>query len=512
MRVTLFLAALALVAPAIAAGQPGQAPGPAALADRIETLRREWRIPGAAVAIVRNDSVLLSRGFGVQRIGEGEPVDAETLFAIGSTTKAFTSAAIALLVGEGALDWDDPVTSHLPAFALSDPWLTREITIRDLLAHRSGLPMANLMWLTGLHDTGEMVRRLRFLEPSGEFRGDLSYQNVLYAAAGMIVERVAGVSWDEFVATRLLGPLGMDRSRTGVAGLVRVSNVASPHAEIDGRPRPVPYRDADAVGAAGSILSSADDLAAWLRFQLADGRVAGRALVSEATLLETRRPQIPIRPEGALTAFYPDTRSLAYGMGWVLSGYRGRTLLDHGGGIDGMTSLVALVPEERLGIAILTNLQTATPPYWILYPLLDALLGEAPVDRSGSFRALADEVEQVTGAAPARRAGRPPALPLTDYPASYGHPALGEAEVEVADGRLVLRMGRLAGPLVSWHFETFRVDWDDRAWLAAAGPGWVTFRLDRAGNVEALDLVAVPGESWRLERAGPDDRPPPDGR
>lgn len=487
------------MAPASSAVQPlpiGELDG------RIDALREAFGIPGLAIAVVRHDSIVLARGYGIRRVGEAGRIDAETLFAIGSTTKAFTSTAMAMLVGEGALAWDDPVASLLPGFALEDAWLTREITVRDILAHRSGLPMANLLWLSGLHDTGELVRRLRFLEPASGFRSAFSYQNVLYAAAGQIVERTTGSAWGDFVEQRIFDPLGMERSTTSLADLEVAGNVASPHVSIDGAVQPVPYRDIDAIGPAGSILSSAEDMGEWLRFQLSGGLARDGELLDREALLETRRPQILIPPEGPVATFYPDARSLAYGMGWVISEYRGRTLLDHGGGIDGMTTLVAMVPEEGLGVAILTNHQTATPPYWILYPVLDVLLGHEPVDRTDGFRAIADQVEAILRVEPARVDGTRPLLPLESYAGAYESTPLGSARVTLEDGRLVFRFGRFTGPLAAWHFDTFRVEWEDRAWRAAAGPGWITFRLDRAGKVERLELIAIPGETpWTFERS-----------
>lgn len=466
----------------------------------VDAIRESFGIPGMAIAIVRGDSVLLAEGYGLRRAGATDPVDDETLFAIGSTTKAFTSTALAILVGDGALGWDDRVGDHLPGFRLADPWTTREITIRDVLGHRSGLPMANLMWLTGSHDTDELVRRLRHLEPALGFRDGLAYQNVLYAAAGSIVERATGRSWAAFVDEQILSPLGMRRTRTGVAGLSSVPNVASPHATIDGGARPVPYRDIDAVGPAGSILSSAGDMARWLRFQLADGLVDGRAVVDREALLETRRPQTVMRPDGPLAVFYPDSPSLAYGMGWVASRYRGRTLLDHAGGIDGMTALVALLPEERIGVAILANLQLEVPPYWILYPLLDVLLGVEPIDRTEPFRGLMEQVREAVAVAPPRTPDSPPSLPIEAYAGVYDHPAIGSVEVTIAGDRLAFGLGGMEAPLEPWHVDTFRADWTDRAWRAAAGPGWVTFHLDREAAAVSLELVAVPGERWRFDR------------
>jgi len=472
------------------------------LAASLESMREEWRIPGLAVALVRGDSVLLVRGFGMREAGRPEAVGPATLFAIGSATKAFTSAVAASLVDDGSLAWDDPVVDHLPSFRLRDPWTTRKITLRDLLAHRSGLPMANFMWLPGGADRDELIGRLRHLEPTTGFRESFTYQNVLYAAAGAVLERAGGASWAELVGDRLLAPLGMARTRTSLEGLDAEADIATPHALVDGVEVPVPYRDIHAVAPAGAILSTASDMARWLRFQLgATGEQLGPGAVPAGALDETRRPQIPMRLEGPLGVFYPKARRVAYGMGWTISDYRGRTLLDHGGGIDGMTTLVALLPEEQIGVAILSNRQLPLPPYWILYSLLDELL-EAPerVDWSGHFREVVASLPQPTP--PEREADADPSHGPSAYVGAYRNPGLGWIEVEEEAGALGFAIGSMSGALEPWHHDTFRAAWDDVAWSAAAGPAWITFRLDRRGEVEALIFEPLPGERWRFERVG----------
>jgi len=470
-----------------------------ALEARIEAYLVDWGIPGLSLALVQGDSVLV-RGFGVRRIDESDRIDGQTLFAIGSTTKAFTSTAAALLVGEGRLGWDDPVIEHLPGFTLYDPWVTREITLRDLLAHRSGLPMANAMWQGGQLDADELLERLRHLKPMTGFRETFTYQNVLYLAAGQIIAEVAETTWAEFVERRLFSPLGMTRSRTGSRALEGVANIATPHAVFEGEVVPVPYRDIEAVGPAGSILSTGADMARWLRLQLGEGAIAGRRLIDAEALLETRRPQTVIRREGPLELFYPGAHRLEYGMGWIVSDYRGLQVLDHAGGIDGMTSLVAIVPEEELGIALLTNLQTSTPPYGLLYDLLDVLMGHEPVDRTNQFQELAVAVEGMVATEPPRAPGTRPALPPAAYEGSYASELLGAARVLVEDGRLVFRLGSFVGALEHWHHDTFRAEWTDRAWRSAAGAGWVSFRLGRDGTIRDLELALVPGEAWTFER------------
>ncbi|HUP00922.1 MAG TPA: serine hydrolase [Gemmatimonadota bacterium] len=477
---------------------PAQEIDLAGLDAEIEATREAWRIPGLAVAIVKDDSILLAKGYGARDVGRPGPIDAETLFAIGSATKAFTAAAIGILVDEGRLGWDDRVAERLPGFALHDPYASAEITIRDLLAHRSGLPMANLMWLGGQLDREEMVRRLRYLEPATGFRAGFGYQNALYLTAGLIIQEVTGRTWDAFVTDRILRPLGMERTNTSVDSLAGLENVAAPHARVDGEPRPVPYRDIDHVGPAGSIHSSAADMARWLRFQLAGGVAEGRRLLEEATLAETHGPQIVLRRESILARLYPNTHVLAYGMGWLTSDYHGKLLLDHGGGIDGMTSLVGLLPEEGLGVALLTNFQLPMPPYWLLYSIIDRFLGQEPKDWSGEFQAMAQELDG--SSEPERVPGTRPSLPIERYAGTYENPPLGAAGIALESSGLAFRYGTMEAALEHWHRDTFRADWRSAAWQAAAGPGWVTFRLDRKGEVAGLVLEAIPGEEWDFDR------------
>lgn len=468
----------------------------------LEALRAEIGIPGMAVAVVHGKSVVLAEGYGTRRAGGTDPVDADTLFAIGSATKAFTATALGMAVDGTDLGWDDRVVGRLPGFSLADPWVTAEITLRDLLAHRSGLPPHNLMWLTRPEEAGTLLHRLRHLEPVAGFRAQLTYQNLLYLAAGRVLEETTGRPWAGFLEARIFAPLGMERTVAGLDGLGGRPNVATPHVRVDGRPVPVPFRDIDHVGPAGSISSSAADLARWLRFLLATGRGDGAPLIEPATLEETWRPQTIVPAEDPVwSAFHPAASASSYGMGWFVSDFHGRRLLDHGGGIDGMTALVALLPDEELGVAVLTNLQTPVPPVWIfgvLYRVLDEALGVGPTEwRSGAARLAETFGERPT---PERVADTRPSLPAERYAADYGSDTCGTARVVLEDDRLVFRLGSLEGPLEHWHHDTFRASWEDVAWRAVAGPGWVTFRLDRHGAVEALELEAYPGDNQRFDR------------
>src|SRR5215813_12394898 len=316
---------------------------------------KEWNVPGMAIAVVKDDKILLAQGFGVKKLGEPAPVDDRTLFAIGSCTKAFTAAALGMLVDEGKLKWDDPVTKFLPWFQMYDPYVTREMTVRDLLSHRSGLQtfVGAFIWYHSTYDRNEVIRRVRFLKPTSSFRSRFGYQNIMFPAAGQVVQAIAGKSWDEFVKDRIFSPLEMQDSNSSILALKPGDDFAAPHNERDGKLRVIAYCTADNIAPAGAINSSVRDLAQWIRLQLGHGTYQGKQLLSSAASREMWSAQTTI-PVGE-QAERQGTHFQAYGLGWFLSDYHGRKLISHGGGLDGMISQVGLMPEEHIGIVVLTN-------------------------------------------------------------------------------------------------------------------------------------------------------------
>ncbi|HEX2081749.1 MAG TPA: serine hydrolase [Longimicrobium sp.] len=465
-RPALALAALAAIS-SPAAAQQGPLSG---LEAYVEQGMRDWGVPGLALAVVKDDSVVFSRGFGTRTLGRSEPVDEHTAFAIASTTKAFTATAIAMLVDEGKVRWDDPVSLHLPGFRLSDPGLAGELTVRDLLSHRTGLPTSDFLWYASGSDTDEIMRRMRFLRPFAPPRTRYMYNNLAYMLAGQVVRSASGMPWDEFVRRRILEPLGMRETLTGYAGLQARGNVASPHLEVDDRVQPIPYRDFDNIGPAGSMNSSVHDVAKWIRFQLAGGRAGGERLLSEAQHREMLTPQFLV----PTASFYPAARLArphftAYGLGWFLQDYHGRQLAMHTGSIDGMSALVALVPEERLGLVVFINLDHAELRHALMYRIVDAYLGVPPRDWSAELRPVYAGAEaradSVARARESRRvSGTRPSLPLEAYAGDYVDPdsLLGRVAVRVQDGRLVATTGAGAtGELEHWHYDVFRVRWPD---------------------------------------------------
>jgi CubicO group peptidase (beta-lactamase class C family) len=363
----------------------------------VEQAMRDWSVPGLAIAIVARDSIVLARGYGVRRAGEAEPVNAQTLFGLLSPTKAFTTTALAMLVEEGRISWDDPVVQHLPDFRLSDTTTTRELRVRDLVSHRSGYPDAPRLWYGTGHGGDELVRRLADVEPLAPPGAEFHYNNLLYVVAGEMIETVAGMSWHDFVRERIFLPLGMERSATSVAGLAGRDNVASPHARRVfnrvGAPRPIAYFDADNIAPAGMIHTNALEMTAWLRLHLNEGEYRGRRLLEPASLHHLWQPQIhipdPAAPRlGGDRAFAPlrgFVDSMSYGLGWFLLDYRGQRALIPGGGLNGQRSAVGLLPDVGAGVVILSNMQDTEIALALLYQVFDLFLDVEPRDWSRAF-------------------------------------------------------------------------------------------------------------------------------
>ncbi len=452
----------------------------------------DWDVPGLAVVVVKDGEVVYREGFGVRELGRDEPVTPSTLFSIGSTTKAMTAAAIGMLVDEGALDWDDPVTRHLPGFQLSDRYVTREIRVRDLLTHNAGLGNADFLWYEQETTTQEILERVRLVDPAYSMRASFIYQNIMYAAAGEVVAAVSGMPWSRFVEERIFGPLGMEGSVTTLAATAHEPDVARPHYRVEGRVVPIDNASVDAVPAAGSIWSSVGDMSRWMRFLLADGVTPdGERLLSEATVEELFRPQAMV----PASQFYPTAQLTrphwtTYGLGWFQHDYQGRAVDFHTGSIDGMVAIIGLIRDEDLGVYVLGNLDHAELRHALMYRVFD-LYGDGPgrdwsadlADLYGGFAATADSARQSADAA--RVEGTTPSLPPSAYVGTYQDPLFGTVSVMDGDGGFRLRYGPgLQGRLEHWNYDTFRVTWDAR-WR---GTSQVTFRLDPTGAPASVEI------------------------
>ena len=493
MRIWLIAAVLALGAPAAVAQQFRQKDFDAYVRRGLQTLR----VPGVAVAVVKDGKLVFAQGYGVRTLGDTGRVDAHTLFQIASNTKAFTTAALAMLVDEGKLAWDDPVTKYLPDFQLYDPYVTREFTLRDLVTHRSGLGLGagDLLWFHSSYGRAEIIHRIRAAKPASSFRSRYAYDNVLYIAAGEIVPAVTGQSWDDFIKERILTPLGMTESGTGVAFLSSTPDVATPHAVEKGKLQVVPRDSIDNTGPAGGIVSNVSDMAKWLLCRLDSGRYAGGRLFSErqARVMWAGQTILPIGdPPPPLAALRPSFSE--YGLGWFLRDYRGRKVVAHTGGLAGMTSQVMLVPGERLGLVVLTNGESSLMTA-LGYRLLDTFFGAPPTDWVAAFaqaeqleRAQADSIVRARAGSRDSLAG--PSLPLGRYAGTYRDALYGDATITLENGRLVLRFSHspaFVGDLEHWQYDSFIARWR----TAHIEDAHVTFALEPDGSIEQFKMEAV---------------------
>jgi CubicO group peptidase (beta-lactamase class C family) len=461
----------------------------------IEAAMEDWQVPGAAVGVVSEDTLIYARGFGVREIGKPEKVDERTLFAVASNTKAFTAALLGMLVEEGKLGWDDRVTDHLRDFQLHDPYVTREIRIRDLLTHRSGLPTfgGDNLWIGGSLDREEILRRIRYLKPTASFRTRYQYQNIMYVAAGQIVPAVTGESWDAAILRRIFEPLGMADSNTTIRALETIENVAAPHEVVDGGLKVVEYDFMDSTAPAGAIVSNVVDMSRWMRLNLDEGLFEGKRILSSGIVREMQSMQIPT-PISEDRMEMLGTRFSGYGLGWGISDYRNLKLVTHGGGLSGMISYQALVPEKKLGVIVLTNFAPNELARALVYRIIDTMLGEPVRDWSAEYlkkqardKARADAKEKELLAR--RVSGTRPSLDLEDYTGSYRDDLYGEAEVLLEEGRLLFSYNpRHTGALEHWHHDTFRVAWRHAIYDMAPRP-FLTFDLDETGRAAGLEVT-----------------------
>jgi CubicO group peptidase (beta-lactamase class C family) len=472
----------------------------------IEKAVADWPVVGLGCGVIANGATLFARGFGVRRLGDSDAVDERTLFAIGSVSKSFTGTAIAMLVDEGKISWDSCVIDHLPGFRLFDQWVTREMTVRDLLTHRSGLERGDFMWYKSGYDSNEVMRRIAYLEPSTSFRTTFGYQNIMYLAAGQLIEAVAGVSWDDFIRERIFGPLEMSDSHPSLATVDEHGNVARPHALVDGSMTRIRPHDGFNMNPAGSIYSSVNDMLAWVRLAMDRGVYKGRRLLSSGASQMTQTPQMPIA-QSAWAEMFPDVEFLSYAAGWFVCSYRGVTVVTHGGNIDGMSAVAAVVPDKGFGVVAFANVNTCRLPQAIVFQSIDDLIFGGSTDRLSEFCARERFSRERLDFAEADRkrstiANTTPSRPLEAYVGVYEDAFYGSARVSLRDGKLHLSFIGFEGPLEHWHFDSFTVAIDDphlREYRSTA-----VFNLDDFGEPTVLTLVVVGGVRLKLTRKDAD--------
>ena len=451
-----------------------------------------WRVPGVAVAIVQGDDVVYLKGAGVKEVGGDKPVTPDTLFAIGSNTKAFTTAAMAIMVDEGKMNWDDPVRQHVPFFRLSEPFADQNVTLRDIVCHRTGLSRNDLLWYASPWGREEIIRKIGFVKLNRPFRYTYQYQNIMFLTAGYAVGLVARTSWEEFVQRRIFDPLGMAGANFSTAAAEAAPDHATPHRKNkQDVVEPIAWRNIDNIGPAGSINSSVRDLTKWVRLQLGDGLFEGRRIVSAANLGETRTPQMVIRLEGPVKAYNPDTDMMSYGMGWGIQDYRGNTIVSHGGAIDGFRARIVLVPKAKLGIIVLSNLGQTQMPEALSNSITDLVLGLPKKDWNGYLIEQMKKMEDEQKARDRerdekRQKGTKPSRELAAYAGTYEDPGYGKVTISVEDRVLYVQWSAFKSKLEHYHFDTFSAAGDN----PLEGER-VLFALGSDGDVSGLNFLGV---------------------
>ena len=481
---------------------------PKDFSQRVERARTAVGVPGMAVTIVEDNMVTFARAFGVKAIGRNDPVDADTIFPTGSTGKAITVAALGILVDQGRIGWDDKVIDRLPGFQMYDPWVTREITIRDLLVHRSGLGLGagDLLFVPRTNlSRAESVRRLRYIKPATSFRSGFAYDNVLYMVAGQLIESVTGETWEHFTAQHVLKPAGMLHSTSDAESRFASANRAQPHARMDGGFRGTGTQERlderDELGRtaapAGGLAVSANDMARWLSIQLHDGELPGHTgrLFSERAHEQMWTPVVPqpIDPlPDALKATQPILNT--YALGWDVMDYRGTKVVWHGGAVFGFLTAVVLIPDRHVGFAIQINSEDGEIVRGLMYELLDHYLALPYTDWVARYQAekkrRVAEALAALKAQTAKPAAVGPSLPLERYTGTFADAWYGNIEVSQVDGKLRIDFKstpRMAGTLEHWQYDTFVTHLDDKT----IEPAYVTFGLGPDGGIERVTMKAV---------------------
>jgi CubicO group peptidase (beta-lactamase class C family) len=467
------------------------------LAENMQSIERfvvdqlaAWEVPGCAVAAVQDGRVVLAAGWGQRDLDTQLPVTADTLFAIGSTTKAFTAATVGALVDDGLLEWERPLRDYVPEIQLDDPVVSDRLTVVDLLSHRSGLPRHEMVWLGHPSRTrAEVIRRLRFLPLSKDLRQAFQYCNLGYLAAGYAVEVLSGTPWEEYLRGRLLTPLGMGRSNLSVDEMSADPDHATAYERRQGVVVPVPQRPVTALAPAGGVNSSATDLTRWLLAQLGDGQLDGQAVMSPGTVARQHEPHI-VLPEDRT---FPASTRHAYGLGWLVGRYRGHRLLEHGGGIDGFLTECMLLPDDGIGVAVMINTTSSAMTPVVAYRILDELLGLEPLDWFANFKPRYDTI--LAGMREARQARHvvpdaPLPRPLDAYAGEYEHPGYGTLTVTLEAGALRPRLGTLDLSLAHRHYETFDLEWHELGDQSHLFP--LMFLSDPDGDITALTVPFEP--------------------
>lgn len=508
MRKRLFLLFILLVLPVFTYAQTLDAK--VGEIDRYaQKVTSDWNQPGMAIAVVKDGKVVFAKGYGVREMGKPEKVDENTLFAIASNSKAFTTAALAILIDEGKIGgWDDKVSKYLPGFQLYNPYVTEDLTIRDIVSHRVGLDTfsGDLLWYETTYTNDEILNRVKYLKPVKGFRTGFGYQNLMFIAAGKIIEKTSGMSWSNFIRAKILNPIGMTNAKTSVKDYKAGDNVAVPHNESGGKGlRVLPQGNVDGAAGAVRINASLADLSKWIRLQLAMGEFEGKRIYSEKNAWEMWQPAVILPISQRAAKANPTRHFNTYALGWNTFDYQGKKIVTHGGGLDGMLSKTVLIPEDNVGFVVLTN--SEYPVYNIMQSKMLDVFTDAPAkdyNAEALERAKASEkseAEAMKKLEASRVMNTKPSLSMKGYTGTYTGDFYGDATIREENGKLVLRMlpsPNFVADLEHWHYDTFRIKWRPTVSYNFP-PGFVTFMIDKNGMASDFEIDQPNNDFWFYE-------------
>ncbi len=463
----------------------------------VETVRKEWAVPGMAITVVKDNKVLFKKGYGVRELGKPEAVDTQTLFACASTTKAMTVALMGMLVDEGKLSWNDPVSKYLPELQLYDPYVTRELRIRDLLLHDTGVGGTDFMTSSMTIPANEMFKRMALVKPSYPFRAGFIYQNILYSAAGRVIERIVGKTWAEFINERIFSPLGMSRTAPK-RGYIKDNNLTKPHYAINDTIRVIDYGADSEVGSAGAVWSSADDISKWVICMLDSSKYSGGRLLKTETWTEIFKPQTFFPEDEYPTMQVLKPNWMTYGLGWYQHDYKGHKINFHTGSLAGLTAIIGLLPDEKLGVFVFGNYDHAEVRHALLYKTFDWFALGGTQDWNAEFKALygkiKDDGQKARQNFVAKRVpNTSPSLPLNAYAGRYTSPLYGQVTVSVTGDKLVFNVNNtLKTSLSHWHYNAFYGPYQ-KAWY---GNAFAQFNLS---DVKKIDTLVFDGMTFKKE-------------
>jgi len=473
----------------------------------------EWKVPGVAIAVVKDGKVIYAKGYGYRDLEKKLPVTPDTLFAIGSITKSFTSLTFGMLNDEGKVEWDRPVREMLPELAMSDPFANDHATPRDFFSHRSGLPRHDLLWYSSDFSRADLVNRIRYLKPTKDLRSNFQYNNLAIMTMGYLEGKITGLGWEGTVRTRIFSPLDMMHSNFAVADLEKSENHALAYEWRKDAVKLVPYHNIDAIGPAGSINSSVNDMSHYLMFQLGDGTWQGKRLVSEGNLREMHNPQTALADPPQAVSF-SELGHHAYGFGWVVTSYRGHNLVWHNGGIDGFYALLSLLPDDHMGVVVLTNLPHGNIPDVLCYSVFDRLLSldqlpwfERFKEREAKQKKEEDADKKTKSMD--KKPGTHPSHPLADYAGEYQNPGYGSLKITQQGDAFEAALNTMRPfPLQHYHYDIFQVP-DDAEDTVAAGQRF-QFHMSKQGDIETVASALEPalGEDIvfrRVAKLSPED-------